>query len=311
MNGSRTFAWLFLFACALSAHQVSADQISLTDGRIFRGKVIDKTETKYIIEKQRDDSPVSELVEINIRDVSSIKEELPPPVVPAADNALPETGIADEGDDIEGWAARIDKAKSLALEKRDALKEFLIPYLDKASEGKNIPQIDFIREYIAELVLIVAGFFILLFFTSMIPKKKKVKREKNEEIAPGFQTKPFKDKKVFRNIAIPGVTFYYHVPQSAPFYYEAVCRFIDTESCSVIAKERLAEGTLLKIIIIREKKLGRNVIKEDATLSADVTSVKDAPVKGHFEVFLKFQHLFLTQRAFISKILAQGQAQGG
>ena len=69
--------------------------------------------------------------------------------------------------------------------------------------------------------------------------------------------------------------------------------------------ESIPEETSLTLVIIREKKIGQNIIKEDISLSAEVKSITDAPVKKYFEHYLSFQHLFLSQRAFISKILPE------
>ncbi|MBN1520955.1 MAG: hypothetical protein JW928_00360, partial [Candidatus Aureabacteria bacterium] len=199
--------------------------------------------------------------------------------------------------------------KQYFLDKRNKLKEILNAEIDKHTEGKDTVNIEFIKNYSVEIFLLLIVLAFVLLLTLFKPKKRKVaKKEKNylKNRLPGLNFIPMKDKRSFKNISVPGVFIYYQIPQiSAMQYNESICKTIDTDGVSVIIDESVPMGATLKLVIVREKTIKRNLIKEHIHLNADVKSVKEGPVKDTYELYLVFHHLFLSQRAFISKILTQ------
>ena len=302
---------LILFSCSLHA-----DQIHLTDGRVIYGRVIDKTPTKYIIEKVQEETGITEIVEIDIPLVSVILEDEDNSLETAENTKItahddPKSKEQDNNVTLPGKDSELKtKAESVLTTiktYRQQANDWIAPYFDKAVGERENQFLDFLKHHAVDILFFVFIVIILLFFGGKSEKHPVIK-DKKKYIAqrlPGLDIKPLKNKKLFKNMMYPNVSLFYQITQGSLSYQESVCKVIDINGASIITNEALSEGLTLKLILIREKRIGRNVIKEDMHLNADVKSVKEAPVKNFYEHYLSFHHLFLSQRAFINKILSQ------
>ena len=302
---------LILFSCSLHA-----DQIHLTDGRVLYGRVIDKTPTKYIIEKVQEKTGITEIVEIDIAFVSVILEDKDYPLDTTEDTEItthndPKSKKQDKNVISPGKDSKLKTKAESVLETiktyRQQANDWIAPYIDKAAGERESQFLDFLKLHAVDILLFVFIVIVLLFFGGKSTKMPLLKDKKKyiSQRLPGLDIKPLKDKKLFKNMIYPNVSLFYQITQGALSYQESVCKVIDINGASIITNEALSEGLTLKLILIREKRIGRNVIKEDMHLNADVKSVKEAPVKNYYEHYLSFHHLFLSQRAFINKILSQ------
>ncbi|MCK5706120.1 MAG: hypothetical protein KAI43_00600 [Candidatus Aureabacteria bacterium] len=302
----------FLYFLVFQVH-IYSDVIQLSDGKIMYGKIIDKTPTKYIIEIKNETSNISELIEIDINRVVLITHEKTGETEFATDEDNVDSLVIDEKPSKEESEEvpvipLMDKINNARFE----LNSLLFPYIDKVLGDKENRLFDILRTYPAEILLVIVVIIFIFFLSSILSKKKKRKKIKErymKESMPNFDYKPMKEKKLFTNISLPCVTVFYKVSERPSRYKECVCKTVDTEGISMIIDEEFALSTTLKLVIIREKRIGRNTIEENIGLNADVMEIKDAPVDKYYTVFAKFQHMFLSQRAFISKIVEDKPAK--
>ena len=291
------------------------DQIHLSDGRVINGKIIDKTPTKYIIERSQEDSSITELAEIEISDVTTIIKESTGETELIAKDAVKKDESLDDQKDEDGdpekkspFSFDMEKLKDIILDKRDDLNDLIVPYIENLTGDADNAAIDFIKDYCVEIITGLALLIIFLLISRLFLKKKTTKKRHKEYMAnrlPDLKFHPLKGKKQFKNLSFPNIHIYYQIPQATVSYQESICKDIVEDGAYIITDEEISVGTTLRLIIVREKKIGRNIIKEDIHLNGDVKDSKEASVNNYFEVYISFHHLFLRQRAFISKIVSQ------
>jgi hypothetical protein len=308
----RTFVY-FAFMILLFTSVSFSEIIELKDSRIIRGRVIDKTPTKYIIEVNDSASGNNEVFEIEISEVLSIKEEpapvvgdtVPPLVEQQDQEGSPESeSIENKPNDFLSRTG-LYRLRSAVDKARTKANDFLSPYMLNILGARKDRISIVLLSQPGDVVIGLFFFIMLIMFGPFLFRNgdEKNKITTNVDKTEALDYQPLKSKKLFKGIPIPNVSVFIKTGTDDSLFLECLLKQIDYDSVTLITNVKIPDKTTVKLVLIREKKIGRTVIKEDLDTGADVKESKDSPVKGHYEINIAFHHLFLSQRAFINKII--------